>query len=367
MAISESRPAAFGPRILTPPGLLGYVLPLSSFAFHCPGEPDRRPDRSETWVALVQRGECSFVDKVREAQKFGARGVIVGGSEDTTDGDDLITMYSTTRSDDITIPSTYITHASYKSLMGLIQVSNTTISGLRTVSLLMGSEEIWQWPLLTISLLLLLPSIMTLATLLIHRIRQARSERRERAPEDIVHSLPTGVWTGEGVEFHNAEKEAGVIAHKLESAPTPTSSAAAAPPSSPPPSISHHVPVNGRGRKYLKKAWFAEQSECAICLSDFEKGDQLRILPCGHIFHQDEVDAWLIQRKKLCPVCKADITVVSRPPSIRSSSTPQLTTSTPSSPIPEVFGQYISFPVPLTPPVVNPPPTESSPLLGQNR
>jgi RING-like zinc finger len=166
---------------------------------------------------------------------------------------------------------------------------------------------------------------MTLATLLIHRIRQARSERRERAPEDIVHSLPTGVWTGEGVEFHSAEKEAGVIAHKRELAPTPvdpapqqpendattqndaptpettaeTSSAAAAPLSSPSPSISHHVPVNGRGRKYLKKAWFAEQSECAICLSDFEKGDQLRILPCGHIFHQDEVDAWLIQRKKL--------------------------------------------------------------------
>ena len=39
--------------------------------------------------------------------------------------------------------------------------------------------------------------------------------------------------------------------------------------------------------------------ECAICLSEFVKGERIRILPCHHIFHLDEVDSWLIQRKKL--------------------------------------------------------------------
>jgi len=84
----------------------------------------------------------------------------------------------------------------------------------------------------------------------------------------------------------------------------------------------------GCGRRYLKKAWFSNQSECAICLSDFEKGDPVRILPCGHIFHREEVDTWLIQRKKLCPVCKADITMASKPPSMRSPS-PVLLASVP--------------------------------------
>ena len=46
-------------------------------------------------------------------------------------------------------------------------------------------------------------------------------------------------------------------------------------------------------------AWFNTQVECAICLDEFVKGDRVRVLPCKHIFHLDEVDEWLIQLKKL--------------------------------------------------------------------
>ena len=50
-----------------------------------------------------------------------------------------------------------------------------------------------------------------------------------------------------------------------------------------------------------RPAWFASQLECAICLSQFEVGDRVRLLPCGHIFHLQEVDEWLIrQRKVVC-------------------------------------------------------------------
>ncbi|KIM71905.1 hypothetical protein PILCRDRAFT_93667 [Piloderma croceum F 1598] len=40
-----------------------------------------------------------------------------------------------------------------------------------------------------------------------------------------------------------------------------------------------------------EQAWYETQVECAICLSDFAKGDTVRVLPCHHIFHLDEVDA----------------------------------------------------------------------------
>jgi hypothetical protein len=45
--------------------------------------------------------------------------------------------------------------------------------------------------------------------------------------------------------------------------------------------------------------WFETQLRCAICLEDFAKGDNVRVLPCEHIFHVDEIDDWLINRKKL--------------------------------------------------------------------
>lgn len=54
--------------------------------------------------------------------------------------------------------------------------------------------------------------------------------------------------------------------------------------------------------------YFAEgtelDSECAICLVDFEEGDACRILPsCRHIFHDACVHDWL-NKKENCPKCR---------------------------------------------------------------
>ena len=156
-------------------------------------------------------------------------------------------------------------------------------------------------PIITFVIILLLPSVLTFLSLLIHRIRAARAAQRDRAPEDIVHNLPWHIWTGKGWEKHdNAE----------HSSPAPTSSAEM--------DLEQGVPkapiADDEGpklstidnsstslpNKLLKdQPWFESQLECAICLSEFVKGDKVRVLPCHHIFHLHEVDEWLIQRKKL--------------------------------------------------------------------
>lgn len=46
--------------------------------------------------------------------------------------------------------------------------------------------------------------------------------------------------------------------------------------------------------------------ECAICLSDFEDGDELRHLYCNHLFHRNCVDRWLV-KNAFCPKCKRNI------------------------------------------------------------
>lgn len=50
---------------------------------------------------------------------------------------------------------------------------------------------------------------------------------------------------------------------------------------------------------------------CAVCIEDYESGDELRALDCGHAFHKDCIDPWLITKRACCPVCKH---VIAPPP-----------------------------------------------------
>ncbi|MCD7459515.1 hypothetical protein HAX54_041161 [Datura stramonium] len=52
-------------------------------------------------------------------------------------------------------------------------------------------------------------------------------------------------------------------------------------------------------------------AECAICLVEYVKGDEIRVLPnCGHGFHLQCVDTWLVSNSS-CPSCR-QILVVTR-------------------------------------------------------
>ncbi|XP_069778850.1 E3 ubiquitin-protein ligase ARK2C [Narcine bancroftii] len=46
--------------------------------------------------------------------------------------------------------------------------------------------------------------------------------------------------------------------------------------------------------------------KCTICLCVLEEGEDVRRLPCMHLFHQVCVDQWLATSKK-CPICRVDI------------------------------------------------------------
>ncbi|PCH33929.1 hypothetical protein WOLCODRAFT_62954 [Wolfiporia cocos MD-104 SS10] len=351
-----ARPASFGLELAEP--LLGYVIPLVAFTVPCAGNDSHEdtttryynadpvqgcphlcvadgghsPDPNESWIALVQRGGCPFVEKARQAQRLGAKAVVVGG--DSVNPDALLNMYSERDSSDVTIAATFIKYWDYVELLSLIAASNTTHSGLKTLSLLLSTEySAWEWysPIITFIVILLLPSLLTFITLVIHRVRAARAAQRDRAPEDVVHGLPWRVWTGTGWEKHEApyvpgerDVEAGLAAGT--------------------PSTSHDVEL---------PAWVEQQVECAICLEEFAKNDRVRVLPCYHMFHMDEVDEWLIHKKKLCPVCKLDVT---RPH-------PPSTHASPHSPPDDHEREHVLTDLPSP---TSPPAQETTPLLQDN-
>jgi len=147
-------------------------------------------------------------------------------------------------------------------------------------------------------------------------------------PEDIVRNLPWRVWTGTGWEKHEGGEDANTVpdhvsaeihleegfaaeyASPSQETSIPTETSILMPPDE---DTSTSLPATPPDNQ----PWFESQLECAICLSEFAKGDKVRVLPCHHIFHLHEVDEWLIQRKKLCPVCKADVTQPAPPPPVR--------------------------------------------------
>lgn len=50
-----------------------------------------------------------------------------------------------------------------------------------------------------------------------------------------------------------------------------------------------------------------DMSDCSVCLSEFEDGENLRLLPkCSHAFHVNCIDTWLRSHTN-CPSCRAPI------------------------------------------------------------
>ena len=67
-----------------------------------------------------------------------------------------------------------------------------------------------------------------------------------------------------------------------------------------------------------EEALRAEDAECIVCFSEFSCGDACRKLPCGHFFHTECIDQWLLVRQRhrarTCPMCKRDPLRAEAPP-----------------------------------------------------
>lgn len=49
-----------------------------------------------------------------------------------------------------------------------------------------------------------------------------------------------------------------------------------------------------------------ENNSCTICQCEYEENEDVRNLPCTHMFHKECIDTWLVQNNK-CPLCRHEI------------------------------------------------------------
>lgn len=65
--------------------------------------------------------------------------------------------------------------------------------------------------------------------------------------------------------------------------------------------------LSEQGENQIKTRKFTKDDECDSCPIfhiPFEIGEEVKELPCGHIFTPDGIDKWLKEEKAECPVCR---------------------------------------------------------------
>ncbi|KAK4049657.1 hypothetical protein OIV83_003932 [Microbotryomycetes sp. JL201] len=373
-SLYPSRPSAFGPHILHEP-LSSFLYPITTFApsdsYGCasPRQGDNHtvtalPKPAKTgWIALVQRGHCAFSQKVRYAQDRGAVAVVFG-DQSVEDGGisgvgGLLTPWSPDDTSDVRIPSSFVSRSSYLSLLDTWDSVQDELSSSGRSShpvglfVVLSKDEFFAWPLVDLLLLVLfLPSLLTLLTVFGQRLRVIRQQRRDRAPREAVAKLPVFTWgdvqkesttlaspavasarDAEVVGRGDEESNVGSSDERTPLLQTRSSPArgesetdtVAADPGWLPRRFQRllHMHRDSKSQVVLaprRERRYDLSTECAICLSEFESGDRVMELPCGHLFHEAEITPWLIDTKRLCPICRASITVDSPEPETASGS-----------------------------------------------
>lgn len=239
-------------------GLTGLMIPMSLIDVQneegCSESMSKSFKFPYPWIALVKRGECNFVSKVRAMQKLGASAVIVGDNVASTFP---LEMKSITNSSDILIPSVFVLNWEYLALkfyaFQLYQNSKTFIK------VTMVRNDLWlyqDWSDILLGVMISSAAFITAGLSCFWVCRGSRhtvvdEEEAIAAPEELVDNLPI--------------------------------------------------------REYiLDESQSDDPAVCAICLDEFQTKDLLRVLPCDHEFHKECIDPWLKKRSKFCPICKRD-------------------------------------------------------------
>lgn len=267
-------------------------------------------------IVLNFRGGCSFYEKIVNFQSLGAKAVIVGNDQL---GKGLLTMYSKTIPDEVTIPSIFITKETADELLQL------TISNRLKLQIFTGQTPS---PLLDALLALVFsPPVALMLLYLIIKLRRSHKKNMEKASKKAVKKLPVYVYNDDYLvpinEFEkNKDYYLGLSGPLLHSSSKKSFTARL---------LSFIIPRNSieedevnaelsldtvpeplrtvNHRFSIEELNQYQISQCSICLNQFRKlKSKVILLPCNHYFHYRCCLNWLCNYKKLCPICKHDIT-----------------------------------------------------------
>ncbi|XP_028816456.1 E3 ubiquitin-protein ligase RNF130 isoform X2 [Denticeps clupeoides] len=219
----------------------------------CPNTRFVVPPRTTHWVALVQRGKCTFKEKILKAAAFNASAVLIYNNSSK---EETVTMAHDGTGDTVAV---MITESYGKELLGLLDRNLTVL-----VSVTVGSRgpprAINRGSLVFVSISFIVLMIISSAWLIFFFIQKIRNTNaRDRSQRRLGDAAKKAIGKLTTRTVKRGDKETD-------------------------PDFNH----------------------CAVCIEGYQLNDVVRILPCKHVFHKMCVDPWLNEHCT-CPMCKLNI------------------------------------------------------------
>ncbi|XP_045420886.1 E3 ubiquitin-protein ligase RNF133 [Lemur catta] len=207
-----------------------------------------RSKNSETWLALIERGGCTFTQKIKVAIEKGASGVIIYNFPGT--GNQVFPM-------------------SHQTFEGIVVVMIGNLKGTEifhliekgvhiTVMIEVGRKHIIWMNHYFVSFVIV--TTATLAYFIFYHIRRL-----------WVARIQTRRWQRLTADLKNAFGQLQVRVLK-----------------------EGDEEINPNG------------DSCVVCFESYKPNDTVRILTCKHFFHKNCIDPWILSHGT-CPMCKCDI------------------------------------------------------------
>ncbi|XP_012713585.2 E3 ubiquitin-protein ligase RNF130 [Fundulus heteroclitus] len=208
------------------------------------------PPRNVHWVALLQRGNCTFREKILKAAAYNATAVLVyNNSTDKT-----VKMGHEGTGD---IVAVMITEAYGKEILAHLERNLTVVVSL---SYRNPNKNMNRGSLVFVSISFIVLMIISSAWLIFYFIQKIRySSSRDRSQRRLGDAAKKAIGKLTTRTVKKGDKETD-------------------------PDFNH----------------------CAVCIEAYQLNDVVRILPCKHVFHKVCVDPWLNEHCT-CPMCKLNI------------------------------------------------------------
>ncbi|XP_018771019.1 E3 ubiquitin-protein ligase RNF130 isoform X3 [Serinus canaria] len=237
-------------------GLLVAPVPINGVADRLGCDPRTRfqvPPNTKQWIALLQRGNCTFKEKILRAASHNATAVVIYNN---VSSEEPVTMTHQGTGD---IVAVMITESKVKEILNYLEKNISVLMAI-AVGSRVPPKNFSRGSLVFVSISFIVLMIISSAWLIFYFIQKIRytsaRDRNQRRLGDAAKKA-IGKLTTRTVKKGDKETD---------------------------PDFDH----------------------CAVCIESYKQNDVVRILPCKHVFHKICVDPWLSEHCT-CPMCKLNI------------------------------------------------------------